>query len=65
MESLTDQQRADRIAALVREQEGYEKYGKTDRVKEVQAQLDALGAEGAPPQKRAAKKAKAKPATEL
>lgn len=53
------------IAALVRELEGYEKYGRKDRAAEVKAQLDALGAEGAPPAKRARKRATKKKSTKL
>lgn len=45
------------IAALVREMEGYEKYGRKDRAAEVKAQLDAIGADAKPPAKRASKRA--------
>jgi hypothetical protein len=65
VESLTEEQKADRIAALTRELAGYERYGQKDRAKEVKAELDRLGADAAPPQKRAAKKAKPKKKTEL
>jgi hypothetical protein len=65
MESLTDEQRAARIAALTRELQSYETYGKSDRAQEVKAQLDLLGAGGETPHKRAAKKAKAPKRTEL
>jgi hypothetical protein len=65
METFTDEQKADRIAALTRELAGYETYGNTDRAKQVKAQLAELGADAATPQKRAAKKAKAKKKTEL
>lgn len=43
------------IAALLKEREGYEKYGLTDRVEEVDAELDRLGHKAKPPAKRAAK----------
>lgn len=65
MDPLTDEQRADRIAALTRELHTYETYGKPDRAKEVKAELDRLGAQGQTPQKRTAKKAKAPKRTEL
>jgi hypothetical protein len=55
---VTDEQKAELIAALVRELEGYEKYGRKDRAAEVKKQLDAIGAEGKPPAKRATKSKK-------
>jgi len=64
MESLTDEQREDRIGALIRELAGYEQRGDTDRAKQVKTELDRLGAKGKAPQKRAAK-AKPKKRTEL
>lgn len=64
MESLTDEQRANRIAALTQELQGYETYGNKERAKEVKAELDRLGAEGKAPAQRA-KKAKPKAHTEL
>lgn len=66
MEQLTDEQRADRIAALTRELRHYETYDQADRAGQVRAELDRLGAEGETPHKRAAKRAsKTKKRTEL
>ena len=49
-------EQAERITALIRERVGYEQRGLTDRVDAVDAELRALGADGAPPAKRAAKR---------
>jgi hypothetical protein len=53
---LTDEQHAAHIAALLREREGYEAAGKTDRAEQVTAELRRLGAEATPPAKRATKR---------
>jgi hypothetical protein len=53
---VTDQQRQSRIAALIREREGYLQRGLTDRAAEVDAALAALGASGRTPAKRATKR---------
>lgn len=42
-----------RIAALLREREGYERYGRTDRVKAVDAELERLGHSEKPTKKAA------------
>jgi hypothetical protein len=66
-ETLSNEQRAAKIAALTTELQHYEKYGNADRAKAVKAQLDFYAADAKPPAKRAAKKAKAsrKKATKL
>ena len=53
---MTDQQRQSRIAALIREREGYIRRGLMDRVRDVDAALAALGATGQTPAKRATKR---------
>lgn len=53
---MEDNEKAERIAALIRERVGYEQRGLTDRVDAVDAELRAIGAEGATPAKRAAKR---------
>lgn len=53
---MNDEQRNAHIAALLEERAGYVKRGLEDRVLQVEEQLRALGAEGAPPQKRATKR---------
>lgn len=45
-----------RIEALIAERRGYEARGLDDRASAVDAELRALGAEGATPAKRAAKR---------
>lgn len=66
MESLTDEQRADRIRALSTELRTYEIYDQDDRAAEVRDELDRLGASAETPHKRAAKRAKSsKKHTEL
>lgn len=55
----TDEQAKAYIAALLREREGYERYGNADGVAQVNAELERAGANAAPPAKRAAKRAKA------
>lgn len=47
----------DKIAALQRERRGYEVFGRTDRVAEVDAELVKLGVEVDAKPKRASKKA--------
>lgn len=51
----TNQQSADYIAALLRERDGYEVHGRTEKVAEVNAELKRIGAQGKPPAKRATK----------
>jgi len=58
--SLTDEQRAEQVKALTRELHYYETYDQPERAAQVRQELDRLGAEAAPPQKRAAKRAKSK-----
>lgn len=53
--SETNEQNAQRIRALIRERAGYAQRGLTERVKQVDAELKALGAAGKPPAKRATK----------
>lgn len=53
---MTDQKRQAHIAALIREREGYERSGKAERVKAVDAELRRLGHEAAPPVARAARR---------
>jgi hypothetical protein len=64
METLTDEQRADRIGALTRELRGYEIHGDKERAGEVKAELNRLGTEAATPAKRSTK-AKPKKGTAL
>ena len=63
---MTDEEKADRIAALIREREGYERRGMDDRVAAINADLHALGEKAATPAARAAKRpaAKSQKATE-
>lgn len=53
---MNEAEKAEKIAALLDEKRGYEMRGLTDRVAAVDAELRAIGAEGAPPAKRAAKR---------
>lgn len=55
---MTDEERKAKIEALMEERRGYMVRGLTDRVAEVDAQLQAFGAEGAPKAKRAQKRSK-------
>ena len=55
MSGLTKEQTKDMIAALLREREGYERYGNPDGVKQVDAELERLGHKAKPPAKRATK----------
>jgi hypothetical protein len=50
---LEAQQKAAQIAALLRERQGYEARGENQRAAAVTAELRRLGAEAAPPAKRA------------
>jgi hypothetical protein len=50
---MTSEQKRDLIAALIRERAGYEQYGHTDRVAEVDAELAKLGHRAKPPAQRA------------
>lgn len=63
----TDEQARAYIKALERELEGYVRYGNEDAAGQVRAELDRMGAQAAPPAKRAAKRAKstARKRTEL
>jgi len=53
---MTNEQRQARITALLRERVGYEARGDKDRVKAVDAELAAYGAEGKAPAQRATKR---------
>jgi len=53
----------DRIAALLREREGYERSGKPERAAEVTEQLQALGHEAKAPARRAEKRPRKTPST--
>ena len=55
MSGVTDEQRAAHIAALIRERDGYERYGRADRVAAVDEELRRLGGEGERPGRRATK----------
>jgi hypothetical protein len=61
---MSNEQKKEYIAALLREREGYEKYGRTDELAAVDAELKRLGHGGKPPAKRATKMDK-KDKTEL
>lgn len=50
---MTSEQKRDLIAALIRERAGYEQYGLTDRVAEVDAELARWGHGAKAPAKRA------------
>jgi hypothetical protein len=50
---MSKEQVKEQIQALLREREGYERYGRDDRVKAVDEQLQALGHGGRPPARRA------------
>lgn len=52
---MTNEQKKEYIAALLRERAGYEQYGHTDRVAEVDAELERVGHKAKPPAQRAAK----------
>jgi len=58
VKNMTEQERAGKISALIHELAGYERRGKTERAAAVRAELARLGAEGATPSARAAKRAK-------
>ena len=53
MSALTNEQRAAQVAALIRERDGYVRYGRLERAARVDAELQRLGADGAPPARRA------------
>lgn len=53
---MTDEKKQQIIKALLREREGYEVRGDAQGIADVNAELRRLGAEGAPPVKRAAKR---------
>jgi hypothetical protein len=52
---MTDEQKKAHIAALLRERDGYERYGLTERVAEVDAELSRWGHRAQTPAKRATK----------
>lgn len=53
---MTEQERAGKIRALLEERRGYENRGEQSRVDLVNKSLRDMGAEGAPPAQRAAKR---------
>jgi hypothetical protein len=53
---MNENEKAERISSLLAEKRGYEIRGLDDRIAAVDAELRALGAEGATPAKRAAKR---------
>ena len=53
---MADEDRTAYIAALIREREGYERYGNTDGVAAVDAELRRLGALAEPPVERAVRR---------
>ena len=53
---MTDEEKAARIAALIREREGYERRSMDDRVAAINADLRALGENASTPAARAAKR---------
>lgn len=53
---MNENDKAAMIEALLAEKRGYEMRGLDDRAADVDAALRSLGAEGAPPAKRAAKR---------
>ena len=57
---MTNEEHASTIRALLHEREGYERAGKTDRVKLVDAELARLGHEAEKPSTRAQKRPAAK-----
>lgn len=56
---MTDEQRKQRILALLEERRGCVANNRPDRVKLIDVQLRELGAEGAPPLKRATRRKRA------
>ena len=54
--SMTSEQRAATITALIEERRGYEAQGDTDKVEQVNAELRAYGHEAATPAQRAEKR---------
>jgi hypothetical protein len=50
---MTDEQRAARIAALIRERDGYLARGLAERAEQVSSELRSLGHTAQPPAKRA------------
>jgi hypothetical protein len=54
---MTNEETKDKVAALLEELRACKIEGKTGRVTEIEKSLRALGAEGAPPAKRATKRA--------
>lgn len=65
---MTDEQKRDYIASLIRERAGYARYGNGAGVADVDAELERIGHSGRPPQERAVKRGPGrppKPRTEL
>lgn len=52
---MTSEQRKAEIQALLREKEGYVRYGRDDKAKQVDEALAALGHNAKPPAKRSTK----------
>lgn len=63
MTTMTSEQRANYIAALLEEKRGYEIKGDAARVADVDAELRAIGHEGATPAARAEKRPRQRKAT--
>lgn len=59
--TMTDEQRARYVQALIREREMAEARGDQANVAEVNAELHRIGAQAAPPVKRAARRPRKKP----
>lgn len=53
---MTNEQRQAYISALIDERRAMEQHGKADRIEAINAELAAIGYEGATPAKRAAKR---------
>lgn len=53
---MTNEKRKERIAAIIREREGYERSGRADRVKACDAALAELGHKAAAPAARSTKR---------
>jgi hypothetical protein len=62
---MTSEQKRDHIAALLREREGYVRYGRDEKVQEVDAQLAKFGHGAKPPAKRATRMMSPPASTEL
>lgn len=62
---MTKEQQQAYIAALIREREGYERFGMTDRVADVDAELKRVGHKAKAPARRATKMTAKKAEAEL